>query len=406
MSDLTPEELRHGAVRVVERLRKAGYEGWLVGGCVRDFLLNKPIKDYDIATNATPDQVMALFRRTVAVGAQFGVVMVLAHGGEYEVGTFRAEGSYSDGRRPDAIRFVNAREDVVRRDFTINGLLQDPSNGEICDFVNGQEDLEAGLIRAIGDPDERFAEDHLRMLRAIRFASTIGFDIHVATFSAMVARADKVALVSVERITKELSRSFSEGDAARAYTLLCLSGILAAAVPKLADHKTAGAVFQILERCSLPEALAAMMRGEDGDAGRKLAIRLKLAKYEREELAWLLDALPRFGEERSRPGDIRFIREPRWPSGSRLARAIWRSEDRDLAELDRLDTLHATLTEAEKHPPRLVDGRVLKSLGIPPGRRFKDLLDAVEDAQLEGRVTTVDQAKALVATLENDGENA
>lgn len=406
MSDLTPEELRHGAVRVVERLRRAGYEGWLVGGCVRDSLLNKPVKDYDIATNATPDQVMGLFRRTVAVGAQFGIVMVLAHGGEYEVGTFRAEGSYSDGRHPDAIRFVNAREDVVRRDFTINGLLQDPSNGEICDFVNGQQDLDARLIRAIGDPDERFAEDHLRMLRAIRFAATLGFDIHAATFSAIVARADNVALVSVERITKELSRSFSEGDAARAYTLLWLSGILAAAIPELASHKTAGAVFQILERCSLPEALAVMMRGQDGDAGRKLAIRLRLAKFEREDLAWLLDALPRFGPERTRAADIRFIREPRWPSASRLVRAIWRSEDRELMELDRLDALHASLSPDEKHPPRLVDGRVLQSLGIAPGPRFKELLDAVEDAQLEGRVTTTEEAKALITTRQEDADTA
>src|ERR1035438_1274055 len=233
--------LRDFATSIVKTLRQRGFQAYLVGGCVRDLLLGRAPKDYDVATNATPDQVMSIFPETYAVGAQFGVVLVPAPETEgardglnevgakshaVEVATFRSDIGYSDGRHPDEVRFSrDPREDVARRDFTINGMLLDPVTGEVLDFVGGRKDLEAGIIRTIGDPEQRFGEDKLRMLRALRFAARFEYAIEPATFAAVQKLAHQIDVVSRERVRDELTRMLTEGHARRAFLLLDASGL-------------------------------------------------------------------------------------------------------------------------------------------------------------------------------------
>ena len=195
---------RDAAYKVVRQLHKAGYTALFAGGCVRDRLLDRPAKDYDVVTDAVPEQVTACFRRTLQIGAQFGVVMVLTDGQQVEVATFRTEGGYQDGRHPTHVEFASATEDASRRDFTVNGMFFDPIEKEVLDFVNGRQDLEKQVLRTIGDPDERFGEDYLRMLRAVRFAVKLEFEIEPATWAAIKKHAPKITGVSAERIASEL----------------------------------------------------------------------------------------------------------------------------------------------------------------------------------------------------------
>src|SRR5579872_2126251 len=241
------------ATSIVETLRQNGFQAYLVGGCVRDRLLDREPKDYDVATNATPQQVMNIFPETYAVGAQFGVVLVPVPDGDaaeesstgipsksyaVEVATFRSDIGYSDGRHPDEVRFSReAREDVARRDFTINGMLLDPVSGEVLDYVGGRADLEAGIIRTIGDPEQRFGEDKLRMLRAVRFAARFEYQIEPATFSAIQRLAPQIEVVSRERVRDELTRMLTEGHARRAFLLLDESGLLHPVLPEISAMK-------------------------------------------------------------------------------------------------------------------------------------------------------------------------
>src|SRR4051812_10539193 len=245
------------AISIVHTLRERGHQAYLVGGCVRDLLLGREPLDYDVATDATPDQVMRIFPETYAVGAQFGVVLVPlkslgadssiaepegfggSHPHAIEVATFRSDGAYSDGRHPDSVRFSkDAEHDVERRDFTINGLMLDPLNGDrVIDHVGGRADLEAGIIRTIGDPERRFGEDKLRMLRAVRFASRFEYEIAPVTFSAMQKLAPQIEQVSRERVRDELTRMLTEGHARRAFELLDASGLLKEVLPEVAPMK-------------------------------------------------------------------------------------------------------------------------------------------------------------------------
>ena len=398
--------LRRGAIRVARKLRRAGFEAFLVGGCVRDHLLGRRIKDYDIATDARPKQVRRLFPRTIAVGAQFGVIVVVAREGEYEVATFRADATYSDGRRPDSIRFATAREDVLRRDFTINGLLQDPETGTLEDFVGGQADIKGRVIRAIRDPRERFTEDHLRMLRAIRFAATLGFDIEANTFGAIVEMAPLVASVANERVHSELSRAFQEGSPARAYTLLLLTGVLEVVLPEVGDpHPTAAATLQALGPAPLPLILAALLGDAPEEKGVALATRLRSSRVDRELLAYLLRTRRMVHAELTRADSIRLVREPDFEALARLVRAELLASGRPLEPLDALLELRATLSERQRNPGRLLTGSDLMAMGLKPGPAFKALLTALEDAQLEARVTTRDEAEALVRELTSGDED-
>jgi poly(A) polymerase len=232
---MTPRELAEKICRV---LREAGHNAYLAGGCVRDLLLGREPADYDVATDATPDRVQSFFPNSLAVGAQFGVIVVVEDSTEVEVATFRFDVGYSDGRDPDRVVYSRApRDDVQRRDFTINGLLMDPVTGKVLDFVGGREDLRAGLVRAIGVPDERFAEDKLRMVRAVRFAARFGYAIEPATFAAIRKRAPEVRQTSPERLREELTKILTEGAARRGFELLDEAGLLEALLPEVAKMK-------------------------------------------------------------------------------------------------------------------------------------------------------------------------
>jgi len=252
---------REKAVAVVERLRAAGHEAYFAGGSVRDALLGKTPQDYDIATAARPDDIRKIFPRTVEVGAQFGVVLVIVDGDSFEVATFRYDGPYLDGRRPSAVRFAGMHEDILRRDFTVNGMMYDPIEDRVIDLAGGRDDLERRLIRAIGDPRARFCEDRLRMIRAARFAASLGFTIEPETFRAIQAEAPTITQVSWERIGEEITRILTEGGARRGFEILDATGLLAAILPEIArmkgveqtpDHHPEGDVFAhtmlILER--------------------------------------------------------------------------------------------------------------------------------------------------------------
>ena len=205
---------------IIKELRNHGHEAYLVGGCVRDMVMGIEPADYDIATSAHPEQIIKIFPRTESIGAQFGVVLVIHHGHPFEVATFRSDEAYVDGRRPTGVVFTNAKQDVLRRDFTINGLLKDPITGDVIDYVNGQADIEAKIVRAIGDPHARFEEDKLRILRAIRFGARLGYTIEPATWDAVCAMAPKIHQVSSERIREELMRILTEGQAAHGFRML------------------------------------------------------------------------------------------------------------------------------------------------------------------------------------------
>src|SRR5215467_11826322 len=232
--------LKDFATSIVKTLRQSGFQAYLVGGCVRDLLLGREPKDYDVATNATPEHVMRLFPETYAVGAQFGVVLVPApnEARTVEVATLRSDVGYSDGRHPDEVRFSQTpQEDVRRRDFTINGMLLDPVSGEVLDYVGGRNDLKAGIIRTIGDPQRRFGEDKLRMVRAVRFAARFEYQIDAATFRAIQVFAEQIRVVSRERVRDELTRMLTEGHARRAFLLLDESGLLREVLPEISAMK-------------------------------------------------------------------------------------------------------------------------------------------------------------------------
>ena len=284
---LSPIVLKDFATSIVQTLRQRGFQAYLVGGCVRDLLLGREPKDYDVATNATPEQVMGIFPETYAVGAQFGVVLVPAPDARrrerrsaelsskshaVEVATFRSDIGYSDGRHPDEVRFSHdPREDVARRDFTINGMLLDPVSGEVLDFVGGRKDLEAGIIRTIGDPEQRFGEDKLRMLRAVRFAARFEYAIEPATFAAMRKLAPQIQVVSRERVRDELTRMLTEGHARRAFLLLDESGLLQAGLAGDFGDEGSGAAAGISSRrrcvCAHAAAAGELAESLSADAG-------------------------------------------------------------------------------------------------------------------------------------------
>ena len=402
--------LRAGANRVAEVLRGAGYAAYFAGGCVRDGLLGVEPKDYDITTDATPDEVAALFRRTIMVGAAFGVVkVVLGKARDYEVATFRADGEYSDGRRPDGVRYSKtAKEDVERRDFTVNALLMDPETDEIIDYVDGREDLAAGRVRAVGDPAVRFAEDRLRMLRAVRFAARFGFEIEPATFAAMADNAAHLGDVSVERIAAELEGIFRSADPGHGYALMMQVGLLEPALPASRSRGEAGRrrVHEALAR--LPTAAAGLEPAErtivgwalahEGMVGKAAEAALRDLKLSREQIRGaraLLEAQPVL--EAMAPPDgadaVRLFASPAAKSMLAFQGCLLGPQAEPVA---RARALLADLAERPLPPRPLVTGADLQALGMQPGRHFKALLEAVDVEVLERRISCKDDAIAFV----------
>jgi poly(A) polymerase len=429
--------LRDFATTIVQALRQHGFQAYLVGGCVRDLLLGREPKDYDVATSATPDQVMSIFPETYAVGAQFGVVLVPAPQGDVEVATFRSDIGYSDGRHPDEVRFsADPREDVARRDFTINGMLLDPVSNEVLDFVGGRRDLDAKVIRTIGDPKQRFAEDKLRMLRAVRFASRLGYTIDPETVAAIEEGADEIQFVSRERVRDELTRMLTEGHARGALLLLDESGLLPEVLPEICAMKGVaqppqfhpeGDVFVhtllLLENlpvpCSPALAWGALLHDVgkpatfrvapdrirfDGhvEVGVKMAQeicrRLRFSTDDTEQVLALIDNHMRFGHAtRMKESTLKkFLRMPHFDDHLALHRADCLASHGDLGTYEFAQEKLAAIPPEKMRPSPLVTGDDLIAAGYAPGPRFKEILNAVEDAQLEGRLSSRDAALAFV----------
>lgn len=386
------------ASRVIHGLRAAGHTAYLVGGCVRDLLLDRPAKDFDVATSARPEAVLALFPGADAVGAHFGVVLVRQGGAAVEVATFRSDHAYGDGRHPDGVTFESdPRQDALRRDFTINAMMMDPASGAVLDFSSGRADLAAKLIRAVGNPLDRFAEDHLRMLRAVRFAARLGFAIEAETMAAMQALAPKICSISAERIREELERIFVDVQARRGIELLEESGLFAVLLPEaarpVAERRLAGIESLQLRRATL--VLAVLLEGASG-AEQALA-RLRLSNAEAQRVMALLETAPRMSDlpRLGLAALKRMLRQEGFDEHLEFERI--RNAGENPAVLAFALRKLAEYPAAALHPPRLATGDDLIALGVPPGPLFGRILDALETAQLEERVTTRDQALALLA---------
>ena len=428
-------EARQLAENIIERLRRAGHQAWLVGGCVRDLLLGREPEDYDVATDAPPDEVRALFGNARLVGAHFGVVLVAQGEAEVEVATLRTDHCYRDGRRPSAVSFeTDPRRDVERRDFTINGLLLDPTTGEVLDFVGGREDLAAGLIRAIGDPDRRFAEDHLRMLRAVRFAAGLGFRIEPQTQEAIRRHREQIRRISPERIRDELIRILTQGGARRGLELMEETGLLEIILPEVAAMKGVpqpvefhpeGDVWthvllmlEMMQNPSVTLALGVLLHDVGKPPTYRLAERIRFDEHDQvgARLAVEIMTRLRFAGEQIRRVEALVQHHLRWRHvqqmrESKLKRFLALEHFDEHMELHRLDCLAShrnldnyyfvarklaeTPPEALK-PKRLLTGHDLIRAGFQPGPAFSEILREVEDAQLESQIRTPEEALAFV----------
>jgi poly(A) polymerase len=435
------------ALRVVAELRAAGYEAYLAGGCVRDLLLGREPKDYDVATSATPEVVLGLFPRTFAVGAHFGVVLV-ADGddegyGTTEVATFRSDGVYSDGRHPNAVRYTtSAEEDVKRRDFTINGLLLDPLKdmddlrSAVIDYVGGVGDLELGIVRAIGRAELRFEEDHLRMLRGVRFAARFGFEIEEETKRAIRLLAAKTAAVSRERVRDELTKMLTEGRARRAFELLDETGLLKEVLPEVARMKgveqpaqfhpegdvwvhTLGLLGQLQAGCSATLGWGALLHDVgkpptfrrapdrirfDGHVdvgvaiGAEICRRFRFSNEDTRQIVALIENHMRFSDAgRMKASTLkRFFRLEGFEEHLALHRMDCLAGSGNLEHWAFVRERYDAMPEEAVRPRPLITGRELIAAGYAPGAGFKEMLRAVEDAQLEGAIGTADEALQLV----------
>jgi poly(A) polymerase len=438
------------AVSLVERLRGAGHQAYLVGGCVRDLLLGREPVDFDVSTDATPEQVMAIFPESYAVGARFGVVLVPQSGadvesnvsaapaGLVEVATFRSDIGYSDGRHPDQVRFTkDPCEDVRRRDFTVNGLLLDPITNQVLDFVDGRKDIEAKIIRTIGDPEQRFAEDKLRMLRAVRFAARFEYTIQPATIRAIQKLASQIHQVSRERVRDELTKILTEGGARSAFLLLDQTRLLHELLPEIEAMKGVaqppqfhpeGDVFihtlLLLEHlphpCSPTLAWGALLHDvgkpptfrvapdrirfdEHVEVGVKMAEeicrRMRFSNEDTKQILALVDNHMRFADvQRMKPSTFkRFIRIPHFEEHLELHRIDCQASHGDLSLYQFTREKRAAMPASAMRPAPLITGDDLIAAGYEPGPQFKQMLSAVEDGQLEGRLQSKKQAMDLVA---------
>jgi poly(A) polymerase len=420
------------AIAIVRKLGEAGFVAYFNGGCVRDRMLGIAPKDYDIATDARPEVVQRMFEHTVGVGAKFGVICVIIDGDQYEVAMFRADADYTDGRRPSSIRFGTIEEDALRRDFTIGGMYYDPINGHLIDLVGGMRDLRAGIIRAIGNPYDRFEEDRLRILRAARFAARFDFTIDPATWAAMKRAAPTITTIAAERIGEELVRLMTEGSAARGMDLLTESGLMEALIPEVLElvgcaqpdnfhpegdvytHTRLG-VSMLPAGCSEAVAFGILLHDiakprtravagdkvtfyghtdQGGVMAAEIMARLKRSRAVQERVAYLVR------------DHLRLCMAPRMRPAT-LKRMLAEDGFDELMQVTLMDTLASSsymgfwnfcaerlrsMTTAEIRPPRLVRGDDLIDMGFKPGPRFKAILKDVEDQQLDGALSTREAA--------------
>jgi poly(A) polymerase len=431
------DERREAAEDLCAQLVAAGHRALFAGGCVRDLLLGQHPKDYDVATDARPEQVAALFDQTIPVGAAFGVTLVVPSTGPIEVATFRKDGPYSDGRHPDSIAFCDEREDALRRDFTINAMFQDPATGETLDYVGGQEDLKRGIIRTVGDPHQRFEEDHLRLLRAVRFASRLNFAIATETMEAIKDRASSIHETSAERIRDELLKMLTEGNARGAFALLDETGLLSEVLPEVDQMKgidqppafhPEGDVFahtmlllenlDALDSRSPTLALGALLHDvgkpstqtfEDrirfsrhDQVGAKItkAIckRLRMSSDDSDRVTWLVaqHMRPAGAQEMRETKRKRMVREEGFDELLALCFLDAQASHGDTAPFQWLRDYAANLEPEELRPPRILSGEDLIAMGYGPGPLFAEILTAIEDAQLEGKLAAAEEARDFV----------
>ncbi|HEY1120155.1 MAG TPA: CCA tRNA nucleotidyltransferase [Haloferula sp.] len=429
-------DARSTAIALAKRLKDAGHIAYFAGGCVRDRLLGKAPKDYDIATSAVPEQVLKLFPGANEVGAHFGVVIAKSHGHHVEIATFRTDGSYRDGRRPETVSFSTPAEDSQRRDFTINGLFEDPQTGEVIDFVGGQTDLAAGVLRAIGDPAARFAEDSLRLMRAVRFAVTLGFEIESATWAAMCTHAEGLARISPERIRDEFSRMIVLPKRARALELLVDSALIHHFLPEVLDligcdqppeWHPEGDVFthtkimltMLEDNAPLELCLAVLLHDIakpptqtlDGDRIRfnghdalgatmaeEILRRMKYPNDVIEAVSFMVSRHMQFmNVQQMRVAKLkRFMAVPTFPMELELHRVDCASSNGFTENLEFVQAKQAEFATEPLIPPPLVTGRDLIAMGLKPGPPFRELLESVQTEQLEGRLFEREQALAWV----------
>ncbi|MFN2378492.1 MAG: CCA tRNA nucleotidyltransferase [Candidatus Binatia bacterium] len=431
------KSLRDDAIQIVRRLQEAGHQAVFAGGCVRDTLLGHAPVDYDIATSAVPDDVEALFEHTVPIGRQFGIVLVPSGGRHFEVATFRKDEGYEDGRRPVAVRFTDMETDAGRRDFTINAMFEDPVAGRVLDFVEGRRDLEAGIVRAVGNPHERFAEDSLRLLRAVRFSARFGFPIEEATHTAVVAHAASIGRVSAERIGEEVTRMLTEGSAKASFELLDATGLLAEVLPEISamkgceqtpdshpegdvfvhtmiclGHLTAGcseglAFGVLLHDVAKPPCAATRPDGRrtfyghtrDGAVlAESILKRLRRSNATIARVAFLVDQHLRHCAAREMRASTlkRFLRQEGIDDLMELARIDALSSNGDLGHYEFCRKALEELSAEQMKPAPLLRGEDLVAMGLAPGPLFRTILTVVEDAQLEGTLESREAALEFV----------
>ena len=416
------------------RLIDAGHTTYFAGGCVRDTLLGIEPKDYDIATSATPAEVQNLFPKSNAIGAHFGVILVKANGFPFEIATFRHDGSYKDGRHPESVSFTTPEDDASRRDFTVNGLFQNPQSGEIIDFVNGQQDLKAQCLRAIGNPTERFQEDALRLMRAIRFASTLGFQIEPATWSAICENSDLLAKISAERIRDEFTTIITSKHRARGFDLLTESGLMKHIVPEVYDligceqppqwhpegdvYTHTRIMFDMLaDEPSAELALAVLLHdigkpatysydqaddrirfnGHDR-VGTEMADtilhRLKYSNHTIDEVcAMVANHMNFMNVQHMRTAKVkRFMARPTYGDEMELHRVDCASSNGFTDNYEFLRAKEQQFAAEPLIPPQLITGKDLIELGLSPGPQFTEILNTIQTEQLEGRLTNKEEA--------------
>jgi len=416
------------------RLIDAGHTTYFAGGCVRDTLLGIEPKDYDIATSATPAEVQNLFPKSNAIGAHFGVILVKANGFPFEIATFRHDGSYKDGRHPESVTFTTPEDDASRRDFTVNGLFQNPQNGEIIDFVDGQQDLRAQSLKAIGNPTERFQEDALRLMRAIRFASTLGFQIEPATWSAICENSDLLAKISAERIRDEFTTIITSKHRARGFDLLTESGLMKHIVPEVYDligceqppqwhpegdvYTHTRIMFDMLaDEPSAELALAVLLHdigkpatysydqaddrirfnGHDR-VGTEMADtilhRLKYSNHTIDEVcAMVANHMNFMNVQHMRTAKVkRFMARPTYGDEMELHRVDCASSNGFTDNYEFLRAKEQQFAAEPLIPPQLITGKDLIELGLSPGPQFTEILNTIQTEQLEGRLTNKEEA--------------
>jgi poly(A) polymerase len=388
------------AISIVRKLRRQGFEALLAGGCVRDMLLGRRASDYDVATNARPDQTIRTFPRTLKVGAKFGVVIVLIRSRQVEVATFRTETGYADGRHPGTVEFSSAEEDARRRDFTINGMFFDPLTKEVLDYVGGQADLRKRIIRTIGKPDERFGEDYLRMLRAVRFSTQLGFEIESMTWSGICHNAKKISRISGERIAIEMESILTNPNRVTGLSMLIESGLAEAIFTGFdSDQAKFGIniLGQLRKQVDFALALAALFAGCETKFALEKCRVLKLSRNRYKHIKFLLDNRGRLLDEQMSLADLKkILAEPYFRDLYELQRAIQKATiggRKSISPLLKLRKRIKALGDIELRPKPLLNGHELIRLGAVPGPSLGQLAEELYIAQLEGTLKTPQQAE-------------